>query len=155
MDAKTTNHHSLYDVNSDYTIAKEDKFELMNCSLNGVHCSTVLPEINKLYAESEVYRVNKEYVRAAELLEQAYNKTFELKKTSCATCVDFFQTSIAKTMETMQEEVHQMSLGLFHKKRYEQVYLKLRGFLKNMNLFNIRDSGIFTTNKSMPASADL
>lgn len=142
------------EMKRDRRISQEDKFELVSCSVKGVHCRGILPEINELYARSESARIDKEYQRSAELLQKAYAKTLLLDKPVCAQCVNFFQTSITETMEQMEEEVHDMSVGFFHKKRYEHVYLRLRNFLKKMRSFKLGDSGNFLTKETTPVGID-
>ena len=154
MDVKKRNHFPYYDERRDSIISKQDKFELVSCSVKEGHCKKILPEINDLYAESELARINKEYLKSAELLKNAYNKTLGLKESLCTKCVELFQSSITETLETMQEEVHQMSLGYFHKKRYENVYIRLSNLVKKMSLFNLGKAGLFSITKSAPARAD-
>ncbi len=155
MDAGKTSRYLFHDVKNDYTISRKDKFELVSCAIKGIHCKKVLPEINELYAESELARINKEYQKSAELLQSAYVKTQVLKESACVSCVDFFQTSITKTMEDMQEEVYDMSVGFFHKKRYEKVYVRMCNFLRKMKLFRLGETNIFITKKTTPISMDL
>ena len=138
----------------DYKISKKDKFELVSCSVDGIYCKNILPEINELYARSELAHINKEYQKSAELLQSAYIKTLALKKPVCTQCVDFFQTSITETMENMQEEVYDMSEGFFHTKHYGQVYEKLFNFVRRMKLIKLNGSGSFLTKKATPAGAD-
>ena len=142
------------DVNNDYTISKEEKFKLVSCSMNGIFCKDILPEINKLYAAAGLAYINKDYYESAELLQAAYVKTLVLRETACERCAEFFQTSITNTMEDMQEEVYALSVGLFQKKYYGKLYLKLCHFLKKMELFNIGEACGFLTKPTFPVSAD-
>jgi len=133
----------------DYILTAENKFEVVSCPVNKVHCVKILPELNELYATSELARINKEYLRSAESLHKAYNRTCSLKESSCAGCVNLFQNSIIETMETMQDEVHQISFGFFPKRRYGQVYVKLSNLLKKMSLFHRGLTNIFPANTSL------
>ena len=149
------NNQLFYNAKEDYILSADKKFEIVSCPINKVHCVKILPVLNELYATSELARINKEYLRSAESLQNAYNKTFLLKESSCAGCVNLFQNSIIETMETMQEEVHQISFGFFHRRHYEQVYLKLSNLLKKMSLFNKGMTNVFPTKKSLKLRAEI
>ena len=120
---------------------------MLSCPVKKIFCVDILPEINELYAESENARINKEYQRSVELLQKAYYKTRELSETSCAGCVSFFQSSINETLELVQQELHDMSTGIFNRKGYQIVYEKLNLFLRNMNSFKIGESSVLSTKK--------
>jgi hypothetical protein len=137
-----------------YEFSGDVKFVLVSCSVTGVCCDTILPEINKLYEVSGLARVNKEYQQSADLLQQAYDKTLTLKEPACSKCVVLFQSSIAETLKTMQNEVHDMTVGFFRKKRYELVYIKLGNHLRKMNLFNLGEDSIFSTKKASISGAE-
>ncbi|MEZ5106971.1 MAG: hypothetical protein R2757_20870 [Draconibacterium sp.] len=141
MDAFNKNGLLLEKVEAVYTPPRENKFTLMNCSISGIHCKdSVLPEINRLYAEAEIYRINKEYQRSIELLQQAYQKTFELKESPCTRCVAFFQYNIKETLETMQDELYSMSNGIFSRGRYENILDRLGNVIGKMNPFKTEQS---------------
>jgi hypothetical protein len=144
----------IHDVMNVYEFSGDSKFELVSCSVTGVCCNTILPEINKLYEVAGLARVNKEYQQSADLLQQAYDKTLTLKEPSCSKCIELFQSSIANTMETMQNEVHDMTVGFFRKKHYEHVYIKLSNHLRKMNLFKLGEDSIFSTKKASIAGAE-
>lgn len=103
----------------------EDKFNLVSCPVTESHCNKILAEINKLYAESEVARINKEYLQSVSLLEEAYELTNSLKNKSCLLCASFFQHTINKTFEIMKEELYDISHGMFSSKSYKLAYKKL------------------------------
>lgn len=147
MEAKREISHSYEKTKIGFLSQRQEKFELVSCPTKKVFCDDVLPKINELYAESETARINKEYQRSVELLQQAYYKTQELKETSCAGCVSFFQSSINETLELVQKELHDMSTGIFHRKGYQIVYEKLNLFLKNMNSFKIGESSYLSVKK--------
>lgn len=154
MDAGKTNQYLFRNAKNEYTESKEDKFKLVSCSANGVYCRSTLPEINRLYAEAELARINKEYQKSAEILQDAYVKTLLLKESKCGKCVDFFQTSITSTMENMQEEVYSMSVGFLSKKRYEEVYNKLCSFIQKIKVFKISSANFFTHKNTATVGAD-
>lgn len=136
MDALQKNQLLDEEVKRSYLIPREEKFEMINCSIKGVYCKgQILPEINRLYAEAEISRINKEYQRAVEMLQMAHQKTLELIESPCAQCVSFFQYSIKETLEIMQEDLHAMSKGLFRTSRYQVVYARLGGIINKMNPF--------------------
>lgn len=136
------------EVKRSYLIPREEKFEMINCSIKGAYCKDqILPEINRLYAEAEVSRINKEYQSAIEMLQMAHQKTLELTESPCAQCVSFFQYSIKETLEIMQEDLLAMSKGLFSTTRYQLVYTKLGGIISNMNPFRNQHADVHSTQK--------
>lgn len=146
MDAVEKNQLPQEEVKRGYLVPGEEKFQLVNCAVQGAFCKgRILPEINRLYAEAEVYRINKEYQRAIDLLQEANNKTLELTQPACTRCVSFFQYSIKETLGIMEEELHAMSNGFFSNARYQVVYSKLGKILDKMNPFVHHQSEVFTT----------
>lgn len=104
---------------------KEDKFTLVSCNINNSHCHYVLKDINRLYAESELARINNEYLRSVDFLQEAYNKTRELNESSCIKCVNLFQSNINQTLKIMKDELNKMSHGLLGSRNYQLAYRKL------------------------------
>lgn len=146
MDAIQKNQILNEELKRSYLIPREEKFEMVNCSLQGVYCkSQILPEINRLYDEAEAFRINKEYQRAIELLQMANQKTLELTESPCMQCVLFFQYSIKETLEIMQEDLHAMSKGLFRTTRYQVVYTRLGKIIDKMNPFIKHQSEVVST----------
>ncbi len=127
-----------------YLDPKDDKFKLVGCPRKGINCIHILPEINRLYSESELARINKEYQKSVELLQKAYYKTLELKEPTCSNCVVLFQSTMNETLETMQKELQDISFGIFRKKRHQSTYSGLSKFLKKMNFFKVEDNNLLT-----------
>ncbi len=107
------------------TYCSESKFSIISCPVTESYCHIVINEINDLYAESELARINKEYFRSVTLLEEAYNKANELNQKSCLVCADLFKYHINKTFDAMREELHEISRGFFSSKNYRMVYSRL------------------------------
>lgn len=142
MDAKNNNRLTTRKEKKNNRLRNEEKFELVSCPLGGFHCKdSILPKINRLYRESDIYRVNREYEKSIELLNEAYQTTLELKQSSCFKCVGFFQNNITETMEIIQKELNQMSKGIFSTRRYQNAYIKLGEILNYMNLY--RENGSY------------
>ena len=137
METEITNQVTTGNKQSRNTRKEKDKFELVGCPISGIYCSSVLPELNTLYRESEIARINKEYQKSAELLKRAYKKTLLLNETTCAACVDLFQSNIIRSMESMREETYKMSVGIFQRKRFRFVSEKLSQYLKELKYFTI------------------
>ncbi len=122
--------------NIDNSKSKEDKFSLINCSINGFYCkSDILPEINRLYNESETYRINREYLESIELLRLAYQQTRKLEHSECAVCVSFFQHNIQQTLELMHKELINMSKGIFSRNRHQHAFQKIDEVVRNLKSF--------------------
>jgi hypothetical protein len=61
--------------------------------------------------------------------------------------VELFHSNIAETLETLHKELHEMSSGIFHKKRYQVAYSKLSHFLGKINFLRIGETGNYATKK--------
>ena len=112
---------------------REDKFSLISCHLGNDYCNDVLKDINRLYAESEISRINNEYLKSVEVLHEAYNKTKELNESSCIKCVHLFQSNINQTLDLMKKEIEQLTSGIFGKKNYDKAYERLCDLEKMIN----------------------
>ena len=112
--------------------AQKGKITLVSCPGGGNICSQHLVNINKNFHESEKYRLEKNYSRAFDLLKEAYQTTHDLQKESCLRCATMFRSTIARTVENMQTELHKMSTGLFKNKRYKEVYVEAGKILQEM-----------------------
>ena len=141
MEANRKSQFSFKETNSSYLNPREDKFQLVSCPVKGIYCNDVLSEINRLYTESEFARINKEYQRSIESLQKAYYKTLELNESPCTKCVALFHSKISETLETLHEELEEISSSIFHKKVYHN------NFLIKLNLFKVEANRLLTTKK--------
>ena len=112
-------------TNNSNEYQQEDKFHLISCHLEKTYCHNVLKEVNQLYAESEIARINNEYLKSVEKLQIAYDKTKELNESSCVKCVNLFQSNINQTLEIMKKELQQSSKGFFGRRNYQTAYTRL------------------------------
>ena len=112
---------------------KDDKFTLLSCHLGNNYCHDVLEEVNRLYKESEIARINSEYLKSVEMLQKAFEKTKELNETSCIKCVNLFQSNIDQTLKILKEEIQQLSMGFLGKKNYELAYMRLSNLEKKIS----------------------
>ena len=127
---------------------KDDKFNFVNCSVGGYYCKrNILPEINRYYKESNVYRINKEYQKSIEFLQKAFLITQELRESCCAECVIFFQNNITETLENIRDELNEMSTGFFSTRRYKNIYIKLGDILMKLDIIGNNDSYLTSSGK--------
>lgn len=140
MGARIKRLFSFQDAGGDDLNHREDKFQLMSCPRNAVQCKDILPQVNQLYSESELARINKEYQRSIELLQQAYYKTLELNKPTCTNCVDLFHANIRETLETLHRELERISYGTSKKKRFSPSNSRMARFLEKINFFRFGEA---------------
>lgn len=109
---------------------KEEKFSLVRCSVDGIFCkNSILPVLNSLYAEAQIYRINKEYPFAINRLEMALEKTLELQESTCTVCAAFFRQNIRNSIENMKKEMAGVPARCFRfseKKAFENLSPELR-----------------------------
>ena len=106
----------------EYFNEEQNKIELVSCLHGGFDCQEHLAIINKKFTASNRFMRNKDYAKSIEALKNAYYITSELSESSCSRCAEFFRSTITKSLENMQEDLHKMSTGLFRPKRYQLSY---------------------------------
>ena len=106
-----------------------DKIVLHKNSKGCVSCTPLLKEINNAFRESELYRHNKEYSMAVQLLKNAYRKTYELEEVVCQGCAAIFRNVIIDFFEAMENELLRTTKGIFRKKDYLGSLLLVRNTL--------------------------
>ena len=107
---------------TEYLNEKQDKIELLSCPRNGRICQEHLAVVNKCYVVSEHYRKEKDYERSIDTLKSAFYKTTELVELPCSKCASLFRSTITESLENIQNELENMSTGIFGKKRYQTGY---------------------------------
>lgn len=114
---------SLSVRDSEYFNKKEAKFELVSgCPKEGNVCINHLSAINKSFASSQNYHLNKDYRRSIESLKYAYSLTSELQTSSCMECAELFRSTIIQSLEYIHEDLQKMSSGLIFSNRYKPSY---------------------------------
>jgi hypothetical protein len=101
---------------------KEGFIEVESCPVGVMFCTEHLAFINKKMRFSRSHWINKNYLLAIEELKLAYNKTTELNQTSCMQCADLFRSTITNSLETIQEDLHEMTTGFFKARRFQASY---------------------------------
>lgn len=123
-------HSSISGNKSKYFDVSKPKIDLVKCHLNNSHCTKYLSEINQDFLDSEMYRSNKEYIRAMEHLQSAFNNTFDKKEDACFKCADLFHSTIIKSLENIHEELKKLTSGFFPAKRYQPSLIMAENLLK-------------------------
>jgi hypothetical protein len=115
---------SLTVTDNEYFDDNQDKIELVGCKRDHHVCLNYLPEINRLMKESDVHYRDREYNKALEALEKAYDNTLKLSHTECFKCARLFRSTIVSSLEEMNHELQGMSKGLFRTARYQSSSIK-------------------------------
>lgn len=100
-----------------------NKFEIESCAINGENCKNHLSEINKSYLICNQSNQNKDYSNAIEALKQGFYKSCELNDPVCLNCSRMFRSTITQSIVNIQNELENISSGLFGTKRYTKSYL--------------------------------
>jgi hypothetical protein len=120
---------SLSVTENEYFNDSQDKIQLVGCRKDHKVCLNYLPEINRLMKESDTLYRDREYNRALEALEKAYDQTLEFRNTECSKCARLFRSTIVSSLEEMNHELQCMSKGLFRTARYQSSSLKAEQLL--------------------------
>lgn len=100
-----------------------NKFEIERCAINGENCKNHLSEINRSYLISNQSNQNKDYSNAIEALKKGFYKSCELNDPVCLSCSRMFRSTITQSIANIQNELENISGGLFGTKRYVNSYL--------------------------------
>lgn len=111
---------------------QEEKFELISCPLKGAYCDVLRPELNRKYADSQLYIRNRQFVQAMSELKSAYYKTYDLPGAPCGKCAAFFRSELMDSMENMKDELKRMSSGWFKNNRYKPVYEEVKSSVNEL-----------------------
>lgn len=112
---------------------QQDKIELLVCNSGSQNCKEHLSVINKCYADAHIFQLEKDYLNSIESLKSAFYKTTNLQEASCLKCADFFRSTIAKSIENINDELQNLTSGLISNKRYLLSYEKSRTVLNDIN----------------------
>jgi hypothetical protein len=120
---------SLSVTDNDYFNDNQDKIEMVGCKKDHHVCLSYLPEINRFLKESDIFYRDRDYTRAIEALENAYEKTMELQNTECFRCAGLFRSTILISLEEINQDLQEMSNGLFRTSRYQSSSIKAEQLL--------------------------
>jgi hypothetical protein len=101
---------------------KGNKIELLVCKTGSQNCREHLSIINKCYIEATEYHLEKDYLNSIESLKSAFFNTTGLKEDSCIKCADLFRSTITKSIENINDELHKMTTGLIANNAYLKSY---------------------------------
>ena len=107
-----------------------ERIELVSCPLEGSNCKEHRMVINREFYASQNFFHNKDYSRSILALKIAFDKTFEIQKTSCLNCAELFRKTITQSLENIHDDLYKMSKGIFATKRYNSS-LELAGNVLN------------------------
>lgn len=102
---------------SDY----QSKIEIIRCPQQKKECVPQLPLINRCFSESQQLRMNKDYRHSIQVLEQAFELTFDMCEGGCETCSSMFRSVIISTLETIQSDLQGLTTGRFSVCDYKTV----------------------------------
>jgi hypothetical protein len=130
MEGKKTGLFRTSKKDSKYFNDKNLFIELESCPLEGKNCIEHRAFINRNMRVSLSHLLNKEYTQSIEELKTAYYKTAELNQATCIQCAELFRSTIMRSMEHIQEDLHKMSTGLFKVKRFNPSLEQVNNILK-------------------------
>jgi hypothetical protein len=144
---------SLSKNESDAMQEKQGKIELISCPGGGNICSQHLISINKSFVDSNKHQQDKNYLRAIQLLKEAFHTTEDLQQEACKRCALMFRSTITRSIEEIHTDLHKMSTGIFRNRRYKSVYIEAGNVLKELKeeiLFQQTENRNFKTGVQSP-----
>lgn len=130
---------------SEYFENKQDKFELVSCPRKEMICQEHLSVVNKCYAESDQYFMDKDFNSSIDTLKEAFYKTTELVDSPCTKCALAFRSAIAESLEYIHYDLEKMTSGFFGKKSYKPSCTKASEVLNEFEKFELHKT--FQENK--------
>lgn len=116
-----------------YFHSEENKIELVHCPNDKKECVKQLPIVNRYFQESHQARMDKDYLKAIEALQHAFDITYDIEEDSCAACSRFFQSTIISSMEIIYSDLKDLTSGWFSNKGYKPARVKATQVLEEMN----------------------
>lgn len=104
---------------SDYFHDHDDSIKLKYCPSGGENCHGQMAYMNNRLLLSQKFIENKEFIRAIDFLQEAFDSTFDLTENQCQRCAKLFRDSIIKTLIHLVADLEEMTRGLFRKKVYK------------------------------------
>lgn len=95
--------------------------QLVSCPANGDACLQSLAEINSLLSEARQSRFSKEYGLSVHNMKLALAIADGIEGERCLSCARLFRSTILQSMDSVKDELEEMSGGFF-KKRYKDSY---------------------------------
>lgn len=117
---------------SECTYLSGDKIELIMCNTGPQNCKEHLQKINKCYVEAHDYRLENDYSSSIESLKCAFYKTCDLQEDTCKKCVEFFRSTITKSVENINVELQDLTTGIFINRNYVLSFNKSSDFLQDI-----------------------
>lgn len=116
-----------------YFRIEEDKIELVHCPNDKKECVTQLPIVNRYFQQSHQGRMDKDYLKAIEALQHAFDLTWDIQESTCAECAGLFRSTIVSSMEIIYSDLKDLTSGWFSNKRYKPALEKAAQVLQEMN----------------------
>lgn len=109
-------------VGGEYFENENGPIKLESCPRNGKKCQDQRTNINACLLSSFAYFSDRQYRDSIDELKVAYHKTFEITESPCVKCANLFRQRIMQSLEQVENELQQMSSGLFWTKRHKPNY---------------------------------
>lgn len=116
----------------DYFNDKVGFIELVRCPIGQEFCVSHLREVNKFVQHSRGNWISKDYHKAIEDLKAAFDQTMDINPEQCARCTKLFRETLIRSMESIHNDLRQMTSGLFRAKRHQSSFEEVSRILQEM-----------------------
>ena len=100
--------------------SKISRNDLLNCPIAEMMCKFHLSIVDTNIIESEKLREEKNYLKSIEKLRSAFTKSTELNNHPCSRCTQSYQMIIIDMLENTQNELSDLSSGIFGNKKHKK-----------------------------------
>lgn len=147
MKTKKGSLFNLSDLDTDYFRDSQDKIELVSNTNLSKKCEKHLSIVNESFHRFELFRRDKDFNRAIEILKNAYIKTFDLTESNSLKFATFFRSTIYESLESIRNELKSLSRGIIKRKRFQVSYEFAEKVLNELKELNENPKSVKKENK--------
>ena len=133
MKTKFSNLFNFSDLDTDYFNDNQNKIELVNNISLTKKCEKHLSLVNDSFHKFDLFRRDKNFGRAIEVLKDAYIATFDLTEASSIKFGEFFRSTILESLISIRSELRYLSNGILKRKRFQSSYQYAGSVLIELN----------------------
>lgn len=136
MKTKKGDLFNLSEIDTDYYNDNQEKIELVSNTNLTKKCEKYLIIVNESFHKFDLFRREKDFGRAIEVLKDAYITTFELTESKSLKFAVFFRSTIYESLESIRNELRSLSKGIIRRKRFKTSFELAEMVLNELKILN-------------------
>lgn len=123
----------LFRGDNEYFNDKEAFIKLEYCKEDGESCSSQLNAVNKNLVLARKLIEEKEYSKALQEINSAFNITYEIERPGCQKCAKLFRNTILNSLKQIIDDLKKTTSGIFAKKSLKPDLLLAEELFEKLN----------------------